>query len=178
MRSNNKKGEILQAALRVVEDEGANHLTIDAVAKAAGMSKGGVLYHFASKKELLLGLIDQLIVAHEQRVAHELESKNANAFAASLHLDQPMTAAEQRTSLAVLAAAAEDPDLIASARDYMSTMTSNALREVDPSRVDDALLLILANEGLRYLEILGLNPLTRAQTNSVVTHMSQMAEDL
>jgi len=32
MRSNNKKEQILEAALQVVEENGANHLTIDAVA--------------------------------------------------------------------------------------------------------------------------------------------------
>ena len=38
MRRNNKRDAILEAALQVVENEGANHLTIDAVAAKAGLS--------------------------------------------------------------------------------------------------------------------------------------------
>jgi len=53
MRSNNKRTQVLEAALSVVEDHGANHLTMDAIAAKSGFSKGGVLYHFASKQLLL-----------------------------------------------------------------------------------------------------------------------------
>ena len=49
MRNNNKKELILAAALQVVENDGANHLTLDAVAKA-GFSKGGVLIILQRKK--------------------------------------------------------------------------------------------------------------------------------
>ena len=41
---------ILEAAERVVTEAGAAHLTLDAVAGKAGVSKGGLLYHFPSKK--------------------------------------------------------------------------------------------------------------------------------
>ncbi|MBT4380011.1 MAG: TetR/AcrR family transcriptional regulator, partial [Gammaproteobacteria bacterium] len=68
MRSNNKKEQILEAALQVVEENGANHLTIDAVATYANFSKGGVLYHFPSKKALLSGMVDHLIQANEKRM--------------------------------------------------------------------------------------------------------------
>lgn len=176
MRSNNKRAAILEAALRVVEKEGANHLTIDAVAAEADLSKGGVLYHFASKKELLLGMIDQLIESHETRFERNMKSKGR--FAAFLHLEDRMTAAEKRASLAILAASAENPELIESARRYMKQMIDEALIDVDPGQIDDALLLILANEGLRYLDILDLNPLTKAQTSSVVSQMGRLAGDL
>lgn len=49
---------ILQAAGRVVSTEGVSALTLDAVAKAAGISKGGLLYHFPSKEALMFGMID------------------------------------------------------------------------------------------------------------------------
>ena len=68
MRSNNKKDQILQAALKVVEENGANHLTIDAVAAFANFSKGGVLYHFPTKKALLSGMVEHLILANEKRM--------------------------------------------------------------------------------------------------------------
>jgi len=39
---------------------GVNGLTLDAAARDAGVSKGGLLYHFASKEALLAGMIARL----------------------------------------------------------------------------------------------------------------------
>ena len=44
------RDRILEAAERVVAEVGAARLTLDVVAQAAGVSKGGLLYHFPSKR--------------------------------------------------------------------------------------------------------------------------------
>lgn len=49
--------QILHAACALALHTGPHGLTIDGVAKEAGMSKGGVLYHFPSKEALMLGLM-------------------------------------------------------------------------------------------------------------------------
>jgi len=49
---------LLGAAAAVVRRDGAKALTLDAVAAQAGVSKGGLLYHFASKRELLDAMLD------------------------------------------------------------------------------------------------------------------------
>ena len=48
---------ILEAANEVLRKGGARALTIDAVAAEAGLSKGGVLHHYASKDALILALV-------------------------------------------------------------------------------------------------------------------------
>lgn len=174
MRSNNKRDAILEAALRVVANQGASHLTIDAVASESGMSKGGVLYHFASKRDLLLGMLTRLIDANEARVSKSRESKNS--LTAALHLDDRMTTTEQRASLALLAAAAESPELLDTARDYMKAGLQTALTDVEDENL--ALLLILANEGLRFLDILDLNPMDQAQNAALVSYMGKLAEEV
>lgn len=50
---------ILDAAQRVLAMKGLVNATMEDIAKEAGLSKGGVFYHFASKKELLLGIIER-----------------------------------------------------------------------------------------------------------------------
>ena len=50
---------LLDAAERLVSEVGAGHLTLEAVARAAGVSKGGLLYHFPSKEALLQAMIDR-----------------------------------------------------------------------------------------------------------------------
>lgn len=51
---------ILDAAETLVRANGVNGLTLDAAAREAGVSKGGLLYHFASKEALLTGLLGRL----------------------------------------------------------------------------------------------------------------------
>jgi AcrR family transcriptional regulator len=174
MRSNNKRADILDAALKVVADKGANHLTIDAVAARAGFSKGGVLYHFSSKKELLSGMLDHLIEANHQRTAKYTASENP--LSAILHVDSRMTQAEKRASMAIVAAAAENPDLLKPAREqYANMITEVSELSDDPT---EAILLFLANEGLRFLDIFELNPMTTEQSNEIFEQLALRARQL
>src|SRR5690606_39021639 len=51
---------VLDAYESVLLTEGERAATLDGVARAAGVSKGGLLYHFGSKDELAAGLLDRL----------------------------------------------------------------------------------------------------------------------
>jgi AcrR family transcriptional regulator len=51
---------ILDAVERIVLARGVAGLTLEAAAREAGVSKGGLLYHFASKEALLTGLLERL----------------------------------------------------------------------------------------------------------------------
>lgn len=51
---------ILDAAEAIVRAHGVGHLTLEAAARQAGVSKGGLLYHFASKEALLTGLLGRM----------------------------------------------------------------------------------------------------------------------
>ncbi len=53
----NQRESILDAVIRVVGKHGLFNTTIDAVASEAGISKGGVLHYFPSKRELLQGMV-------------------------------------------------------------------------------------------------------------------------
>ncbi|WP_261164950.1 TetR/AcrR family transcriptional regulator [Microbacterium sp. Marseille-Q6965] len=57
------KHEVVQAALRLAGRVGTRALTFEAVAEAAGKTKGGVLYHFPSKDDLIEAVIAELIGA-------------------------------------------------------------------------------------------------------------------
>ncbi|WP_371362004.1 hypothetical protein SRRS_32680 [Sporomusa rhizae] len=46
------KEQILRAAAEIINVEGVFSLTLEAVAKKAGISKGGLLYHFPTKDDL------------------------------------------------------------------------------------------------------------------------------
>ena len=61
----NTKDAILDAAEAIVREQGAAHLTLDAAAERAGMSKGGVLYHFQTKDSLLVALVQRMTQAFQ-----------------------------------------------------------------------------------------------------------------
>ena len=47
-----RKEQIFEGALRVISQNGTKNVTLDLVAKASGLSKGGVTYYYSSKDEL------------------------------------------------------------------------------------------------------------------------------
>lgn len=51
---------VLDAFEALVIDEGERSATLEATARAAGVSKGGLLYHFGSKEALVTGLIERM----------------------------------------------------------------------------------------------------------------------
>lgn len=60
---------ILDAADAVLLRKGARALTIDAVAAEAGLSKGGVLHHFASKDALVAALVARKLSSLREGIA-------------------------------------------------------------------------------------------------------------
>jgi AcrR family transcriptional regulator len=62
------RAHLIEAALNTLRQHGANNLTLDAVAKASAMSKGGLLHHFPTKEALIEALLRQLFTDYEQQV--------------------------------------------------------------------------------------------------------------
>lgn len=66
---------MLDAFERILIEEGERAATLDATAKAAGVSKGGLLYHFGSKEALESGLIERLASLVDADVAAMASAK-------------------------------------------------------------------------------------------------------
>ena len=67
------KGRIIAAAEEVVLRDGVAHLTLEATAAEAGLSKGGVLYHFPTRDALVLGMVGKIIGEFD----HDIEAEMA-----------------------------------------------------------------------------------------------------
>lgn len=63
------RSQILDAAQTVVMRDGVRNLTLDAVAAHAGISKGGLLYHFRSKEDLAAAMIERSIAWFDDAMA-------------------------------------------------------------------------------------------------------------
>lgn len=55
-----KKEQILRAAVQLVEEQNLEALTFESLAEASGFSKSGLIYHFPSRHDLLLGIHQHL----------------------------------------------------------------------------------------------------------------------
>ncbi|MGI9823980.1 TetR/AcrR family transcriptional regulator [Agromyces sp. Marseille-Q5079] len=96
---------VLDAFERLIIAEGERGATIDATARAAGVSKGGLLYHFGTRDALIAGLLARLhrlidddvalidaapegAVAYFVRSSVELETPLDRTFIATVRLAQ------------------------------------------------------------------------------------------
>lgn len=65
-RANNSREHILDTYVNLLIHTGERAATLDAVATAAKVSKGGLLYHFSSKKALLEALAERTVTLAEE----------------------------------------------------------------------------------------------------------------
>ena len=80
-RANNSREHILDTYVDLLIRSGERAATLDAVATAAKVSKGGLLYHFSSKKALLEALAERtLTLAEEDFAAMEQAPEGASAY--------------------------------------------------------------------------------------------------
>lgn len=177
-KQGNCRKEILDAAQTVVMEAGAGHMSLDMVAKKAGVSKGGLMYHFPTKESLLKAMILRMI---EQFYADREEKKNAikkpagrllkAGIMATLERDQK----RDRMSLAILAAAAHAPHLLQPLREayrvHMKEMQQGDLK------FERAAVASLAADGLMLHELLGISSYTVAQKNSIRDEMMGMIDE-
>lgn len=72
------RGQLLEAALRVISQKGYGAATIDDIVKEAGVSKGAAYYHFHSKADLASSILEMGIKKLTEGFRHCAEnSKNA-----------------------------------------------------------------------------------------------------
>jgi AcrR family transcriptional regulator len=69
---------IIDAAEAIVEEHGVAALTLEQAAKRAGVSKGGVLYHFPSKDALVAAMIGRFTERFDSAVA-QLTAEDSSA---------------------------------------------------------------------------------------------------
>lgn len=80
-RANNSREHILDIYVDLLIRSGDRAATLDAVATAAKVSKGGLLYHFSSKKALLEALAERtLTLAEEDFAAMKQAPEGASAY--------------------------------------------------------------------------------------------------
>jgi AcrR family transcriptional regulator len=145
-----KREALLDAAECVLFEHGTQALTLAAVAERAGVSKGGLLYHFPTKEALIKGLVARVIEEFDTLIASYDDGTPGSYSRAYVEATFAiMTGAEAtrtRRRWTVITAAAADPALIAPLREAMARWHRR-----DPSEEADpvsGIVVRLAAEGL------------------------------
>jgi AcrR family transcriptional regulator len=139
---------LLDAAVAVIRRAGAQGLTLEAVAAQAGVSKGGLLYHFKSKRELL----DALVVRWLDEFQEDIDASGPGFLAGYVRASDGAKAEES----GLLAALIADPAVLAMVRDRYTTWQDRVVTEGgDPV---EATVARLAADGLWLADLLGLAP--------------------
>lgn len=168
----NSRDRILKAASEVAREVGPGHLSLDAVAQRASVSKGGLLYNFPSKAKLLEALVEQHL-ADFGAALNEKEKHQANGLGAA-YLELFITELEQRQPppSGVLAAMAENPDFLVPVRQF----SRDILDRMKAGAQDESAVLVvyLALEGMRSLRLFGIDILTPAEREATMAALFRL----
>ncbi len=150
--------KIVDAAMVIVRDQGVGRLTLDRAAQQAGLSKGGVLYHFKTKNDLIHGMVSRLISLCEELYQSRYDSEPAGPYrwaraVVRTALD-PSAPVHDPINGALLASLANDPVLAQPLRDLYQRWTDR-LRSDSPN-FGVAALVCMAMDGLCFEKLIGL----------------------
>ena len=152
------RDRLLNAAERVVARDGVGNLTLEAVAHEAGVSKGGLLYHFPAKSALVTAIVERLGARCEAEQARAIasDSQGAGAFTRAYLMaraEKP-NVQEEPVQTALLAAVGTDPQYLDPIRkrfvEWQARLESDG---IDPAT---AMVVRLATDGLCLCRLLGL----------------------
>jgi AcrR family transcriptional regulator len=169
---------ILDAAEAVVLESGARHLTLDAVAARAGVSKGGLLYHFPAKEALLKAMVkrfsDQQYETLKQKTK-ELKEGRRREIKAFILSGTDRDPRRYQISSALLAAVAHDPKLLHPIRDdfhlSLAELTQSGLN------FNRTAVIFFAVLGLFFSELLSLSHLSTKERNDLIQELLRLADE-
>ena len=169
----NSRTRILDAAADLVATSGVDALTFDGLAEATAISKGGILYHFGTKRELLESLVQEGVDRFEALWDDHLERDDPTpGRQARTYLSATLTITGATFNFAFLAAAAADPTVMKPLVDayvrWQRRLTSDGVDEAV------ATTLRLVADGLWAADMFRLPPLA----DSVADGITQLLADL
>ncbi len=181
----NTRDRILRALREVIAGGGTDAVTLDAVAAAAGVSKGGLLYHFPSKAALYTGLLESTRAS----VVDEMGQATARSGAVRgfLEYSEPTSTDEVETFTSLIAAVRGGQREQALADEDGSGNAGRLLVEIfqeweDPmlAQVSDpvqAQIIRLVGYGLYLGNLVGLPPLPEELREAVFNRATQGVVD-
>lgn len=173
------RDRIIDAAMDIVRDQGVVKLTLDEAARCAGLSKGGVLYHFKSKDDLVRGIVEMLIAQYDviQQAYYDREPEGPYRWVRAVVRTayDPEGLAKDRLAAALVALIAVNPELQKPLQDHYDKWIAR-IRADSPNQML-AGLVCMAMDGHYFENILGLNLCDAAEREQMQTFLLDMLKE-
>lgn len=168
------RDHVLEVAENIIAGQGASALTIDAVAKAAGISKGGVQSCFGTKEAMIAAMLRRWMEDDQRRFedsagAHPSPVDRIRAHITTTHLHDDASHARAAGLLAVLL---QTPEHLDETRQWYRTRLADFDAADPQSRLSR--LAFLATEGAFFLRFFGLMAMDRDQWDAVFADIQRL----
>jgi len=169
------KDRILDAAEAVILETGGRNFTLDAVAERAGISKGGLVYTFATKDDLIYAALERELARFQEAVLRRVGRGPAKPGELVLaHIEEALNEDEAATAMAafLITALVHAPDMLEPVRRVYRAL-------LDPLRsarggAAEIRHAVLAVEGIFLLKGLGFVDVPPSELRSVLLHARNM----
>ncbi len=171
--------QLIDSAEEVVTRDGVSRLTLEAVAREAGLSKSGLLHHFPSKEALIDAMVERTVLRWKQSLEQASADQPAGPHRTARGLLQcclgDVTAWNEqlhRSSTAVLAVLVHCPGKSTALHRFYRSLHSQMEIEGRGSPFGDLVLAVIDGIWLRW--VTGLAPLEDEQ----IIRIRKMLESL
>mgnify|MGYP000981587719 FL=1 len=176
--NNPVKEKILEAANKLITEKGLNAFTLEEVAKKAGISKGGLLYHYKSKDMLMKGLIENHIKLFESRVLERekaLPSDSPDNFFAAYVMEQfNMSRVDTNTMSGIIAAFALNQELLQPFLEKRKSWLEKINELNDPVL---GTIIVLACDGIAFSKLLGLEVFSDETKSELTERLIELTKE-
>lgn len=168
-RSQRSRNAALQAALTIIARDGPGRLTLDAIARESGMSKGAVTHQFHTKEEVIKALLEQQTDYFEDFSRRYLakfgSGTSQRALAAQVAMNREAIRTSHPVAFAVLGALVKDPSLLA----FTRKIDEKSVEAIKAEAADPQLALLrwAAARGLTWLSLIGLCPISNKERDQL-----------
>ncbi|MBP2843001.1 TetR/AcrR family transcriptional regulator [Pseudomonas sp. PNP] len=168
------RDEVLRVAEEIVATVGASRLTIDAVAKAAGITKGGVQSCFKNKESLIEAMLKRWQKSYEASIEEIAGEEPTPQQRVSAHIESTRCAdsASQGKAAGLLASLIESPDHLRAVKEWYSQRLEGIDCTTEEGR--SARLAFLATEGAFFLKFFGFMDIDQQQWQELFADIKSM----
>jgi AcrR family transcriptional regulator len=171
------KDKILQAAAEIAMEVGPVNLSLDAVARRAGLSKGGLLYSFPTKAKLLEALVEDHMAQFDKQLKHHEALRNHgrnSVVLACIAVYRAEFVCNEAEPSGILAAIANDRTFLDPIRRYTTQLLQRIRENSDDPTL--ALMAYLTIEGMRCQKLFEMDGLSRDEQIAAIDRLSLLFE--
>ena len=169
--------DILQKACQLISREGVSRLTLEAVAKEVGVSKGGLLYYFSSKEELVRGMVNYVTENYNTSIDKKLAEETDTPgqwLRAFVRMSLEDANQHDLLSIGLLTTMVNNPEILDVWRDTYQDWQKHI--EEDGHNLALSTIVRLAADGLWFAELLGFAPPDKNLRNVMMEILLKLTE--